>query len=68
MIRRRLTSADLPRLRPRRVSTEDRQAPEDSIAWQRSVAAASSRHQAVAIVAEYLDVGVSRVSALVAAP
>jgi site-specific DNA recombinase len=43
-----------------RVSTEDRQAPEDSIAWQRSVAAALIEAQGGQIVAEYLDVGVSR--------
>ena len=42
-----------------RVSAEDRQAPEDSIAWQRSVAAALIEPHA-AIVVEYLDVGVSR--------
>src|SRR5262245_320984 len=43
-----------------RVSTEDRQAPEDSIAWQRSGAAALIETHGGEIVAEYLDVGVSR--------
>ncbi len=43
-----------------RVSTEDRQAPEDSIAWQRSVAAALIETSGGRIVVEYLDVGVSR--------
>ena len=43
-----------------RVSTEDRQAPEDSIAWQRSVAAALIEASGGRIVVEYLDVGVSR--------
>ena len=43
-----------------RVSTEDRQSPADSIAWQRSVAAALIGAHDGHIVAEYLDVGVSR--------
>jgi site-specific DNA recombinase len=43
-----------------RVSTEDRQSPEDSIAWQRSVAAALIAPHGGQIAAEYLDVGVSR--------
>ena len=43
-----------------RVSTEDRQSPADSIAWQRSVAAALIDAHDGQIVAEYLDVGVSR--------
>ena len=43
-----------------RVSTEDRQSPADSIAWQRSVAAALIEAHGGRIVAEYLDVGVSR--------
>ena len=43
-----------------RVSTEDRQAPEDSIAWQRSVAATLIQASGGRIVVEYLDVGVSR--------
>jgi site-specific DNA recombinase len=43
-----------------RVSTEDRQSPEDSIAWQRSVAVALIGAHGGEIVAEYLDVGVSR--------
>ena len=43
-----------------RVSTEDRQSPADSIAWQRSVAAALIGAHGGEIVAEYLDVGVSR--------
>ncbi len=43
-----------------RVSTEDRQSPEDSIAWQRSIAAALIDPQGGRIVADYLDVGVSR--------
>ena len=42
------------------VSTEDRQSPEDSIAWQRSIAAALIDPQGGRIVADYLDVGVSR--------
>ncbi len=43
-----------------RVSTEDRQSPADSIAWQRSIAAALIAPHGGRIVAEYLDVGVSR--------
>src|SRR2546430_14279642 len=43
-----------------RVSTEDRQSPEDSIAWQRSIAAALIEPHGGRIVAEDLDVGVSR--------
>ena len=43
-----------------RVSTEDRQAPEDSIACQRSVASALIEASGGRIVVEYLDVGVSR--------
>jgi site-specific DNA recombinase len=43
-----------------RVSTEDRQAPEDSIAWQRSVAGGLIAGHGGSIVVEYLDVGVSR--------
>jgi len=43
-----------------RVSTEDRQAPEDSIAWQRSVASALIEASGGRIVVEYLDVSVSR--------
>jgi site-specific DNA recombinase len=43
-----------------RVSTEDRPSPADSIAWQRSVAAALIEAHGGRIVAEYLDVGVSR--------
>src|SRR4029077_18554126 len=43
-----------------RVSTEDRQSPADSIAWQRSIAAALIAPHGGQIVAEYLDVGVSR--------
>ena len=43
-----------------RVSTEDRQSPEDSIAWQRSVATALIGPHDGTIVVEYLDVGVSR--------
>ena len=43
-----------------RVSTEDRQSPADSIAWQRSIAAALIETHGGHIVAEYLDVGVSR--------
>ncbi len=43
-----------------RVSTEDRQSPADSIAWQRSIAAALIETHGGRIVAEYLDVGVSR--------
>jgi DNA invertase Pin-like site-specific DNA recombinase len=43
-----------------RVSTEDRQAREDSIAWQRSVAAAVIEGSGGRIVVEYLDVAVSR--------
>ena len=43
-----------------RVSTEDRQAPEDSIAWQRSVASALIEASGGRIEVEYLDVGVSR--------
>jgi DNA invertase Pin-like site-specific DNA recombinase len=42
------------------VSTEDRQSPADSIAWQRSIAAALIGAHGGRIVAEYLDVGVSR--------
>ncbi len=43
-----------------RVSTEDRQSPVDSIAWQRSVAAALMEAHDGNVVVEYLDVGVSR--------
>lgn len=43
-----------------RVSTEDRQSPEDSIAWQRSVAESLIAGHGGTIVVEYLDVGVSR--------
>jgi site-specific DNA recombinase len=43
-----------------RVSTEDRQSPTDSIAWQRSIVAALIAPHGGRIVAEYLDVGVSR--------
>jgi site-specific DNA recombinase len=43
-----------------RVSTEDRQSPTDSIAWQRSIAAALIGTHGGRIVTEYLDVGVSR--------
>jgi len=43
-----------------RVSTEDRQAPEDSIAWQRSVAEGLIAGHGGRIVVEYLDIGVSR--------
>jgi DNA invertase Pin-like site-specific DNA recombinase len=43
-----------------RVSTEDRQSPVDSIAWQRSIAAALIESHGGHIAAEYLDVGVSR--------
>jgi len=43
-----------------RVSTEDRQSPEDSIAWQRSVASALIAPHGGQITTEYLDVGVSR--------
>ncbi len=43
-----------------RVSTEDRQSPTDSIAWQRALATSLIAAQGGRIVAEYLDVGVSR--------
>ncbi|MEX2032756.1 MAG: recombinase family protein, partial [Dehalococcoidia bacterium] len=43
-----------------RVSTEDRQSPEDSIAWQRALAKGIVEPAGGSIVAEYLDVGVSR--------
>lgn len=43
-----------------RVSTEDRQAPEDSIAWQRNVAENLIASHGGRIVVEYLDIGVSR--------
>jgi site-specific DNA recombinase len=43
-----------------RVSTEDRQSPVDSIAWQRSVASGLLEPHGGKIVVEYLDVGVSR--------
>jgi len=43
-----------------RVSTEDRQSPEDSIAWQRAAANALIEVHGGEIVADYLDVGVSR--------
>ena len=43
-----------------RVSTEDRQSPEDSIAWQRAVAKGIVEPAGGSIIAEYLDVGVSR--------
>ena len=43
-----------------RVSTEDRQSPTDSIAWQRALATSLIATQGGRIVAEYLDVGVSR--------
>jgi site-specific DNA recombinase len=43
-----------------RVSTEDRQSPEDSIAWQRSVATSLIQPTGGRLVTEYLDVGVSR--------
>ena len=43
-----------------RVSTEDRQSPTDSIAWQRALATSLIGTQGGRIVAEYLDVGVSR--------
>ena len=43
-----------------RVSTEDRQSPADSIAWQRSVASGLLEPHGGEIVADYLDVGVSR--------
>jgi site-specific DNA recombinase len=43
-----------------RVSTEDRQSPDDSIAWQRAAARALLEAHGGEIVAEYLDVGVSR--------
>jgi site-specific DNA recombinase len=43
-----------------RVSTEDRQSPEDSIAWQRAAATALIENHGGRIVAEYLDVGISR--------
>jgi site-specific DNA recombinase len=43
-----------------RVSTEDRQSPEDSIAWQRAAATALIDAHGGRVVAEYLDVGVSR--------
>jgi site-specific DNA recombinase len=43
-----------------RVSTEDRQSPEDSIAWQRAAATALIENHGGRIVAEYLDIGISR--------
>jgi len=43
-----------------RVSTEDRQSPADSIAWQRALATSLTAANGGRIVAEYLDVGVSR--------
>jgi site-specific DNA recombinase len=43
-----------------RVSTEYRQSPEDSIAWQRAAATALIENHGGRIVTEYLDVGVSR--------
>ena len=49
-----------------RVSTEDRQSPLDSIAWQRSVASVLLEPHDGKIVAEYLDVGVSRSLSVVA--
>ena len=53
-------SALLRRLCTARVSTEDRQSPTDSIAWQRALATSLIAAQGGRIVAEYLDVGVSR--------
>ena len=43
-----------------RVSTEDRQSPEDSIAWQRALAGSLIQPSGGRLVTEYLDVGVSR--------
>jgi site-specific DNA recombinase len=43
-----------------RVSTEDRQSPTDSLAWQRAAATALVQAHGGRIVSEYLDVGVSR--------
>ena len=43
-----------------RVSTEDRQSPDDSIAWQRGLANTLVEPVGGGLVAEYLDIGVSR--------
>ena len=43
-----------------RVSTEDRQSPDDSIAWQRALTTTLIEPTGGQLVAEYLDIGVSR--------